>query len=49
MEAYAYLMLVFNALEMGCCIWLFQSFAVKRKRKNQLTAVACIIAMLAAE
>lgn len=49
MEAYAYLMLVFNALELVCCIWLFQSFAVKRKRKNQLTAIACIIAMLAAE
>lgn len=49
MEGYAYLMLVFNALELCCCIWLFCSFAAKRRRKNRLTAAVYIIALLAAE
>lgn len=49
MEAYAYLMFVFIALEICCCIWLFRSFAEKRKRKNKWTAAAYMIAMLAAE
>lgn len=49
MEVYAYLMFVFSALELCCCIWLFQSFAVKRKLKNRLTLAAYIIALLAAE
>lgn len=49
MEAYAYLMLVFIALELCCCIWLFHSFAAKRRRKNRLTAAADIVAILAAE
>lgn len=30
MEKYAYLMIVFFVLEIYCCIWVFQSFAVKR-------------------
>lgn len=49
MEVYAYLMFVFSALELCCCTWLFQSFAVKRKLKNRLTLAAYIIALLAAE
>lgn len=49
MEVYAYLMLVFTALELCCCIWLFQSFAVKRKRKNRWISAAYIIVLLAAE
>lgn len=49
MEVYAYLMLIFIALELFCCNWLFQSFAAKRKAKNKLTVIAYILAFLTAE
>lgn len=44
MEKYAYLMFVFNALEIFCCIWLFQSFAIRRRaEKIWITPVSVIV------
>lgn len=49
MEVYACLMFVFSVLELCCCIWLFQSFAMKRKLKNRLISAVYVIALLPAE
>lgn len=44
MEKYAYLMIAFNALEIYCCIWMFQSFAAKRMaQKKFITPVSVIV------
>ena len=44
MEKYAYLMIVFFVLEIYCCIWMFQSFAVKRRaEKKFITPVSIIV------
>ncbi len=49
MDGYAYLMLIFFVLEMWCCIWLFQSFAVKRRFRHRWTAAAYYLSWLSAE
>lgn len=44
MEKYAWLMLAFNALEAFCCIWMFQSFAIKRRAdKRWITPVSVVV------
>lgn len=44
MEKYACLIIVFQALEMYCCIWMFQSFAMKRRaEKRWMTPVSVIV------
>lgn len=44
MEKYAWLMLVFNALEAFGCIWMFQSFAIKRRvDKRWITPVSVVV------
>lgn len=49
MEKYAYLMLVFHVLEIYCCIWMFQSFAVKRKGDKRFITFVYVIALCCAE
>lgn len=49
MEKYAYLMLVFHLLEIYCCIWMFQSFAVKRKGDKRFITFVYAIALCCAE
>lgn len=44
MEKYTCLIIVFQALEMYCCIWMFQSFAMKRRaEKRWMTPVSVIV------
>lgn len=49
MEKYAYLMIVFNALEIYCCIWMFQSFAMKRKGENRFITFVYTVVLCCAE
>lgn len=49
MEKYAWLIIVFNALEVFCCIWMFQSFAVRRRAEKRWIMPVSVIVLCCAE
>lgn len=49
MELYACFLLVFVALEVYCCVWMFQAFAEKRRAEMKWITPASVIALCCAE